>query len=286
MRAENARPVQPAEVIERGLPAFVDRDNEARRLDGAIRKRTSLVIFGPAGMGKTALVRQVIHRLPPDLAASCLYIPGMKDLPDLLRQLVRRLHDLEDPHLRRDLHSVGISALTFEPWLKEQSSSHLKGVMYRTLEQGDYRVFLDHVPHLTHAVAQVIKELFWMRNAPVYLMVRDELEQHLQPFYRSFYWGDRERLALPALPAAAAEELLENCIKRLNISRLDLTGFRDAVLKLSKRVPGAIVKMCALAADPRFQYGSRVMIRSIYINYLMNGHELEQKPTFPPTLHR
>jgi hypothetical protein len=219
-------------------------------------------------MGKTALVRRVIHRLPPDLAARCLYLPGMKDLQDFLRQLLRRLYHLKAPSLRRQLHAEGISLLTFEAWLKEQSSSHLKGTLYKTFEQGDYRVFLDHVPPLTHAVAKVIKEFFWMRNTPVYLLIRDEVEQHLYPFYRFFYWGESERLALPALPAQAAAELLENCIERLGISRLDLTDFREEVLELSKRVPGAIVKMCTLAADPRYQYKLRIKTTSVYIDYL------------------
>ena len=111
-----------------------------------------------------------------------------------------------------------------------------------------------------------------MRKSPVYLLIRDEREQHR--FYNFFYWGDRERLALQPLPAQAAAELLESCIERFGLSRLDLTDFREEALELSKRVPGAIVKMCTLAADPRYQYESRVKIKSVYIDYLLNGHDL------------
>jgi hypothetical protein len=256
------------------MRVFVDRESEVRRLNEAIRRRESLVICGPAGIGKTALVSTVIHRLPPDLAARCLYLRGVKDLQDLLRQLVRGLYDLKDPNLRHQLHAEGISVLTFEAWLKEQSSSHLKGALYRTVEQGDYRVFLDHLPPLTHGVAKVIKELFWMRKTPVYLLIRDEVEQHLAQFYSFFYWGDRERVRLQPLPAQAAAELMESCIERLGLLRLDLTDFREEALALSKRIPGAIVKMCTLAAEPQYQYGLRVKIKSVYIDYLMSGHDL------------
>jgi energy-coupling factor transporter ATP-binding protein EcfA2 len=274
MRAEDDHRVQPAGVIAHGLPVFIDRESEARRLDEAVRKRESLVICGPAGMGKTALVSTVLRRLPPDLAARCLYFPGARDLQDLLHQLVRKLYDRKDPNLRHQLHAEGISVLTFETWLKEQSSSHLKGTLYRTVEQGDYRVFLDHLPPLTNAVAKVIKELFWMRNTPVYLLIRDEVEQHLPQLYDFFYWGDRERLALQPLPAHAAAELLESCIERFGLSRLDLREFRKEALALSKRVPGAIVRMCTLAAEPRYQYGLRIKVKSLYIEYLMSGHAL------------
>ena len=274
MRAEDGRQIQSVAVNAQGQPVFVGRESEALRLDEAIRKRESLVICGAAGIGKTALVSNVIHRLPSDLAARCLCFPGMKDLPDLLRQLVRGLYDRKDRHLRHQLHAEGISVLTFEAWLKEQSSSHLKGTLYRTVEQGDYRIFLDHLPPLTHGVAKVIKELFWMRNTPVYLLIRDEVEQHLYPFYSFFYWGARERLSLQPLPAQAAAELLESCIERRGLLRLDLTDFREEALALSKRIPGAIVKMCALAADPQYQYGLRVKMKSVYIDYLMSGHDV------------
>ena len=274
MRAENGRPIQPVGVKAQRSPVFVDRESEARRLDEAIRQRRSLAISGPVGIGKTALVRRLIHHLPPDLAARCLYLPRMKDLQDLLRQLVRGLYDLKDPNLRHQLHAEGISALTFDAWLKEQSRSHLKGTLYRTFEQGDYRVFLDHAPPLTLAVAKFIKELFWMRNTPVYLLIRDEVELHYCPFYSFFYWGDRERLALQALPAQAAVELLESCIERFGLSQFDLSDYRKEVLELSKQIPGGIVKMCALAADPRYQYESHIKTKSVYIDYLMSGHDL------------
>jgi hypothetical protein len=276
MRARGDRPSPPVGLIAHGLRVFVDRESEARRLDEAIRTRENMMICGPAGTGKSALVLKVIHCLPPDLAARCLYPRGMKDLQDLLRQLVRGLYDLKDPNLHRQLRAEGISVLTFEAWLKGLSSSRLKGTLYRTVERGDYRVFFDHLPPLTHAVAKVIKELFWMRNTPVYLLVRDEVEQHIYQFNHFFYWGDRERLALQPLPAEAAAELLDSCIQRFGLAQFDLADFRAAVLDLSKRIPGAIIKMCALAADPRYQYESRIKIKSVYIDYLMSGQTLSR----------
>jgi hypothetical protein len=205
----------------------------------------------------------------------------MKDFQDLLRQLVRGLYRLKDPNLRHRLHADGVSALSFEGWLKGLSSSQMKGTLYQAVEQGDYRVFLDHVPRLTKAIAKVVKELFWMRNTPVYLLIRDEGEQHLHLLYKYFYRGDRERLALKPLPAQAAAELLESCIEWFGLSRLNLTDFRRQAPQLSKQVPGAIVKMCTLAADPRYQYGSRVKTKSVYIDCLMSGKDLPGHA--PPT---
>lgn len=256
-----------------GTTPFLDRERETSRIEEALRKRESLMICGPAGIGKTALILYVMRGLPGGLAGQCQYLAAFKDLQDLLRQFIRVLYQTKNPLLRQQLHAEGVSVVNFEPWLKALTTSRLKGTLYRTVEKSDYRVFLDHVLPLTHAIAKVIKELFWMRNTPVYLIIRDDREYRIEQFTRFFYWGDRDRLTLGPLPPASAQELLEGCIGRFGLSRFDLEEFREEVLDLSGGVPGAIVKMCALAADPRYRYGSRIKTKLVHIDYLMNGED-------------
>jgi hypothetical protein len=256
---------------------FVDRENEIRRLAEAIGSRRNLVIYGPPGIGKTALVAEVIRHQPESLSAGCLYIGGVRDMQDLLHQVVRSLFRAKDPTLLSQLHAQAVTVLTFEAWLKRRCTSQLKGTLYRAAEEGNYRLFLDHFSPATPALAKVIKELFWMRNTPVYLLARDDVEQRLSRFYRFFYWGEGERLRLQALPEPAAAALLESCIERFGLSRLELGDFREEALELGKRVPGAIVKMCSLAADPHYQYGSRIKMKSVYIDYLMSGQGFSVK---------
>ena len=256
------------------VPFFVDRRSESRRLAKALRVRRSLMICGPAGIGKTALMTSLIAQLPVTLSERCLVLQGARNLGDLLRQLLLCLYQTGDANLRRQIHSEGGPRLGFASRIKGLSASRMKGALYRTLEGGDYRVFLDHFPPLTPAMARVVKEISWMRNTPVYWLVRDDREQRLGELCRFFYWGDEERLALPPLPARAAAELLESCIDRLGLHRWDLAGFREETLALSGGIPGAIVKMCTLAAAARYQHGSRIKIKSVYIDYVMSGQGL------------
>jgi len=273
MRVGDCPQSPPVPVITLDEPFFIGRDSEACRLEQAIRARSSLAISGPAGIGKTALASAVVRRLPSGLGAHCLYFGNVNDLQDLMRQLVRSLYVRKDPQLRRQLHAEGVSALSFEHWLQGQSSSQLKGRLYRSVEAGTYSVFLDHFPPLTRAVAKVIKELFWARNTPVYLLIRDERTDHFDWFYDFFYWTDSERLTLSPLPTRAAEALVESCIARFGLARFDLAGFRKEVFKLSGQNPGAIVRMCTLAADPRYQFASRIKTKSLYIDFLMRGRD-------------
>jgi hypothetical protein len=253
---------------------FVDRESERRRIEEAVHGKQCLMICGPPGIGKTELVLKVIGNLPKGLSGRCIYLKSVKDLQDLLRQLIRALDELKDPTLRQDLHKEGISVSNFDEWLKSLSGSRLKGTLYRTVGQGDYHIFLDHLPPLTQPVAKIIKELFWMRKTPVCLLLSDAVERRIEQFSNFFYWGPRERLSLKALPEEAARELLENCIARFGLSGLELEDFREEVLELSKQVPGAIVKMCMLAAKPCYQYESRIKVTSVYIDYLIMGHNL------------
>jgi AAA domain len=266
----SAKPLHTA-VALRPLDAFVDREAEARRLREAILNRQSLMVVGPRGVGKTELSLKVLAGLPASLAARCLYVPTAKDLRDLAPQIIRRLYETKNVALRRELHASGISCATFDPWLRGQSSSQLRSALYRAIEGNDYRLIIDHFPHLTLGVAKVLKELSWMRNTPVYLLSAAMSTEALNGVMRFFYWGERELLRLGPLPRAAAEQLLEDCIQGSALSALDLTGFRKEILALSGNVPGAIVSMCALAADPRYHFGNRIKTRTVYLDYLRRG---------------
>jgi hypothetical protein len=258
-----------------GVAFFVDREKECDRLREAILSGQSLMIGGPRGAGKTALVLKIISELSPVVGNRCLYIEKVKDLQDLLRSLIRALYEAEDIKLRRELHSAGVSSARFDHWLRNLPANRLRGTLYRAIDASGYRVFLDHVSHLTPAMARVIKQLFWMRHTPVYLIFSEEPEARMVS--RFFYWGEQEAIRLRSLPMAAGRMLLENCIHRFGLARLDLEGFRDEVVQLSQLVPGAIVAMCELASNPRYQFESRIKVKLVHIDYLMRGHAGDPK---------
>ena len=181
------------------LPPLVGRVLEAQKLREALARRESLLIWGPAGIGKTALVMEVLNSLPSPLARSAIYLSGADGLQPLLRSLLSRLYEAGDSTLRRQLHAEGIHKGTFHSWLKSLSTSRLRGALYRSAEQAHYSIVLDHMPPLTHAVAKVIKELVQMRNTPVYILARGPSEAEVGQV-TGLYWSDRQRLA--ARPAA------------------------------------------------------------------------------------
>jgi hypothetical protein len=262
---------------------LVGRDVESARLRQAIEDRRSLSIWGPAGIGKTALVMKVLKDLPPAVAGSTIYLSGVDGLQLLLRSLLRRLYQVGDPTLRRQLRAEGVRGGTFKAWLNSLSTSRLKGAVYRSAENGQYRIVLDHMPPLTHAVAKVVKELVQMRNTPVFLLARGLSESEIGRV-ADLYWSDRQRLSLGPLPDRAARDLLEWCIRRFGLPRLELEGFSE-LLHLSGRNPGTLIKMCALAAEPRYQHGSQIKTKLIHIDTLVNGYNSLAPPKLTERAH-
>jgi hypothetical protein len=116
-----------------------------------------------------------------------------------------------------------------------------------------------------------------MRDTPVYLLTRS-LKGRAADHLLNLYWSNEHRLSLAPLPEAAARSLVESCIESFALSHLDLSTFRREVLRLSDRIPGAIVQMCALAAEPHYQSGLRVKTRLLHLDSLMRGYEKLPKP--------
>ena len=248
---------------------FLGREEAAARLRAAILGRESVLIAGPRGIGKTALVTHVLGELSSEARRRMLCVDGIEGLQPLLRELVTELHRAGDSTLRSRLHAERVRSNNFKGWLTQQSSSRLKGEIYRAAEKGRYAAFFDHLPPLTHAMAKVLRELVWMRNTPVYLVARGFGEEDVGRA-ASLYWARGQRLALGPLPEAAARELLDISIRRFGLAGMNLDGFCNEILKLSSGNPGAIVNMCRLAAQSKYHCGSRIKTKLVYIDHLMN----------------
>lgn len=249
---------------------FINREAEARRLQEAIRKRESLLIVGPAGIGKTSLVLKVLNLLSADSTRFYLYLSGIDGMHDLLRLVVQKLYEVKDPTLRKQLNTERITKNAFVAWLNAQSTSRLKGALYRAAENKQYWIFLDHFHALTDAMAKVVKELIHMRDTPVYILARGFTERE-NGHVRKLYWNDHQRIVMAPLSKKPASELLEHYIGHYSLLNMDLDDFRVETLRLSGKVPGAIVKMCKLAAHPRYQCGRKIKTKLVHINYLMRG---------------
>ncbi len=253
------------------LETLVGRKQELRQLRAAIQERESRLVWGPADAGKTSLITRAITDLTETERHNCIYWTGTASGRELISHFVRGLYLAGDPFVRMKVRSEGAAEDTLKRWLARQSVLRLRGILFTALTQGKYRLFLDHFPPPTHNMARLMKEIMYRCKTPIYLAARGCSQAEIG-YAWSLYWTHELRVHLGPLTARAARELLETCIRRFGLAALELEGFREAVLRLSGHLPGSIVNMCELAAQPRYHYGDQIKIKLVRVDYLMRSN--------------
>jgi len=246
---------------------WVGRSRELERLTDAIRRRRSLLVWGPPDSGKTALVERCIAMLPRARSTRCLRFHVNSCLQQLLQEHLIQLGEAGDPLIRGKFAGEASRSRSFETWVRKQKSIRLRGLLYRATRENSYWLFWDDSPILGHAHSRVLDELVSMNKTPVYLTAEGFKEKHIGEGWHH-YWHDGLRLELGPLRMPEGEELLERCIEWHRLSRFDLTDFRQEILELSGLLPGAIRKMAELAGQPGYQYGDRIKTRLVSVEYL------------------
>lgn len=265
----NAGPIAPrsAAPAVSAAPAFLGREAELSRLEHAIRRRESLLLWGSADSGKSALISQAIARLPQRDARWCVMATGSGSPQEILRTIAMGFAD--DPLFKMKFRADTGYGASYSHWVKAQTSLRLRGLLYKAAGAGEYRIFLENVAPMTHMLARIVKELMWYRTTPVYAAARGctytELG-HAAPLY----WNDQLRLHVGALGSAKAKELLESAIRRNGLLDFDLREFREDILEFSGMLPGAILRMCEAAADTHYHFEGRIKTKILHVDYLVN----------------
>lgn len=246
---------------------FLGRQTELARLQEAIRKRESLLIWGASNSGKSVLVARAISQMPERIARRCISARGNGSPQDILRSIAQGL--AEDPLFRAKFRADTGYGASFSQWVREQTSLRLRGLLYRAAGAGEYWIFLEDLAPMTHMLARIVKELIWNQKTPVYVIAPGWTYTELG-HAAQLYWNDQQRLHVGGLSAAAAKELLEISIRQFGLSRFDLEGFREDILDFSGLLPGAIVRMCGAAADNQYHFEGRIKTKLLHVDYLVN----------------
>jgi hypothetical protein len=249
---------------------FIGRQNELARLHAAICKRESMLIWGSPDSGKTALVSQVISQLPEKISKQCVYASGNGSPQEILRSIAQGF--VEDPLFRSKFRAETGYGASFTQWIKRQSSLRLRGLVYRAAGLGKYWIFMEDLAPMTHVIARIIKQLMLNQETPIYAIAGGWTYKELGNGVQ-LYWNDHQRLQVEALSVPAAKELLEWAIRRFGLAQFDLDGFREDILEFSALLPGSIVRMCAAAADARYQFDGRIKTKLLHVDYLMKHCE-------------
>jgi hypothetical protein len=263
--------------VNADLERLIGRKTELKSVNAALRKRQGQLIWGAVDSGKTFLIAKALDELPENERRRCICWSGPTSRRQLTENLIRGLYRAGDPLVRKKVHADGYSEATLVRWTGEQSVIRLRGILFTAAEQGNYQVILDHVTPVSQPFTQLLKEIMYRTNTPVYLTANGHTHAEVG-FAWSLYYTDQYRIHLGPISEAAARELMEICIKKHRLDSLDLSEFRQDLLHLSGHLPGSIVKMCELAADPRYHYGEQVKLKVLHVDYLLHCNRFPSVP--------
>ena len=239
---------------------MIGRVQERQTLLSAVKNRDSLLLLGPGGSGKTALVQGLPQTEGWEDAR--LYISNFESPHDLLVQIARGL--------LRSRHGTFCSRAKAGPdhegWLSRQTSMHLKGLLWTALETEPRTLIVDGVNRAGHQAYRFLQHLYFVRGMAMIATARDHL--HLGELGRLF-WDPRTTLRLPPLSDDEALRLFETAADHFELRHLMLDEFRRKVLDSAEGNPGQIVEMCRLASNPQYVTGNYIKFALVRIDVMM-----------------
>jgi energy-coupling factor transporter ATP-binding protein EcfA2 len=234
--------------------------SEYNRLTTTLKKGQPLLILGPAGSGKSALITTAIANLPK--THEIISMQDCSNLHDLLINLARSLLSTGHGTFRK-LARAGNDA---EKWLSQQTSVHLRGILWTSLEAEPRVVVLDGVASGGFPTYRFFQRLYFAKGTALVASARDPVS--LGTVGRLF-WDPRNTIHLHPLNEVDANHLFKLAVARFGLGHLDVEEFRGRALEAAKGNPGQLIEMCRLASDPMYVSGTHIKFAPLRIDALM-----------------
>jgi energy-coupling factor transporter ATP-binding protein EcfA2 len=229
---------------------------EKFRIEEAVRRGESLLVLGPAGSGKTALVRAVAAS-----TKGAVYVAHRPVLHDMLASLATALVVTRHPRFDRLVKN----GKPPEKWADEQTSVHLRGLIWSGLEASPCLIVLDSIEGSSHQAYRFFQRVYHSPGMKMIAVSRDPIR--LGELHRLF-WDPRRTIQTMPLSDSDASTLFELAADRFGLREFNLADFRPRVLENAKGNPGQIVEICRMARDPQYRSGKHLMFAPLRIDLM------------------
>jgi len=239
------------------MPEFIfGREEERHGIRQRLAKKRPFLIHGPAGVGKTLLLRSLLPEFP-----SVLYCEDSASTHIVFRSLAHSLLRLRSPRAK--------AAFRNEEAIKTKSAVSLKGIVMDALHEGQYSIVLDHLKRPSNSFAAAVREMMGWGSTPVSAVARSS---HMEDtgFLRPFYSDRSEKYEIRNFENLVAGQFAREVVARTKLTASNMNEFLDKILEFSAGNPGAIVALVETAKNPKYRSDEHIKIRPLYIDFRMN----------------
>ncbi|HXE89347.1 MAG TPA: hypothetical protein VNK82_00115 [Terriglobales bacterium] len=236
-----------------------DRVEELGKLRQRFQQRSSFLFHGPAGVGKTLLLKQAIRD-----DAAILYCGHSASSLSIFRQLAAALAQRGDPVVLAKLGGHPESAIP------AKSAVAIRGIVAAALKATGYTVVLDHLGFASQALAATLKEVASWASTSVVAVARSAHMEDVGFLLRRF--PDRsDRFSLDNFDLEVAAQFAREAANRKGLQAQNLDDFLQRAVEFSEGNPGAILAMLDLAGQARYRSEDHIKITPLYIDFRMKG---------------
>jgi AAA ATPase domain len=231
------------------------RNAELEELRRLVCRRRSFLIYGPAGVGKTLLIRRVATQFP-----EVLYCADASSSQEVFREIVLQLFRRGNRHVLQVCGSAGSTTLD------SKSAVSVRGIVSEALWESKYWIVLDHLRSPSQSFAHAIKDLCSSTATPLIAIARsDHMEE--AGFLMTMFSDRSEKYALRPFDFAKAQDFATEIAQQISLDALNREQAIRQIIRFSKGCPGAIVSMLEMATNPKYVTRRNIKFSPLYIDF-------------------